>query len=276
MKDATVPKSGSTVFTTNGSRLSTWGVILFTGRFGSGKTEAAISYAVSLAQSLKPDMERPDRVILIDLDIVTPYFRSRETAEAMRKEGVEVIAPSVVGQHLDTPALTPQILGAIEQRQRPAVLDVGGDRQGARALGQYAKAISQRGYTMHFVVNPYRPFTDTVEGLARSITEIEESARLQVTSLVSNPNLINETTAERIVEGHALIEEFSRQLGLPIAFICLERSWARAFQASGSKEPKGTSFSRPILILDRRFVHPWEQNALPEKGKREKSHEDHP
>jgi len=268
MKDARPSRDGdSTMFTTGGTATSTKGVVLFTGRFGSGKTEVAISYSVSLAQSLGPAGECPATVILIDLDIVTPYFRSRETAEAMREEGVEVIAPSIIGQHLDTPAITPQILGAIEQRQRPAVLDVGGDRQGARALGQYAKAISQREYTMHFVVNPYRPFTDTAAGLARSIAEIEESSRLRVTSLVSNPNLINETTAERIVEGHALIEGFSRQLGLPIAFICLERSWAGVFQAGGSKESKETSFSRPILILDRRFVHPWEQTALPEKGK---------
>lgn len=232
---------------------------LFTGRFGSGKTEVALNYAVQIASSKQQaassrgreaSILHPASCILIDLDIVTPYFRSREMAERMWEWGVEVIAPSAIGRYLDTPAITPQILGAIQQTERPTVLDVGGDRQGARALGQFSAAICQRGYTMHFVVNPYRPFTDTLAGLAASIAEIEQSARLQVTSLVSNPNLIGETTAERILHGHALIEQFAHELNLPVAFVCLERRWLAEL---------GTNhFAQPVLPLERYFVPPWE------------------
>jgi hypothetical protein len=224
---------------------------IFAGRFGSGKTEAALNYAVSLVPgSSKGTGAAMGPVILIDLDIVTPYFRSREMAEVIKTQGVQVIAPSIIGQQLDVPAITPQILGAIQQSQRPVVLDVGGDKQGARALGQFSSAIRQRGYTMHFVVNPYRPFTDTLEGLASSISEIESSARLQVTSLVSNPNLIGETTFESIVEGHARIESFAEALGLPIAFVCVERDWTEALG--------DVHFRQPILVLDRHFVMSWE------------------
>jgi hypothetical protein len=147
---------------------------------------------------------------------------------------------------LDTPAITPQILGAIQQFERPVVLDVGGDRQGARALGQFSPAIRQQDYVMYFVVNPYRPFTDTLDGLARSIAEIEASSRLQVSCLVSNPNLINETTVELLVGGHARIEGFARELGLAIAFVCVERRWVDAL---GSNH-----FAQPVLALDRHFV----------------------
>ena len=224
---------------------------IFAGRFGSGKTEAAINYALSLVSAPgKGASAAMGQVVLIDLDIVTPYFRSREMAEAMQRQGVQVIAPSIVGQHLDVPAITPQILGAIQQVEKPAVLDVGGDKQGARALGQFSPAIRQRGYTMHFVVNPYRPFTQTLEGLASSISEIETSAHLQVSSLVSNPNLIGETTISNIVEGHATIEGFAKTLGLPIAFVCLERHWAEALSA--------THFRQPVQVLDRHFVMSWE------------------
>jgi hypothetical protein len=231
---------------------------IFTGRFGSGKTEAALNYALSLewdsasgiAGAQNPEQEVTGEVILIDLDIVTPYFRSREMADSMKRVKVEVIAPSLVGQHLDTPAITPQILGAIQQLDRPVVLDVGGDKQGARALGQFSPAIRQRGYTMHFVINPYRPFTDTVEGASRSIAEIEASARLQVQSLVSNPNLIGETTMDHIVEGHATIERFAQVLGLPIAFVCIERKWASTLDSN--------HFAQPVLVLDRHFVMSWE------------------
>ena len=123
----------------------------------------------------------------------------------MEEQGVQVVAPNVIGQHLDIPAITPQILGAFQQTEKLVVVDVGGDPQGARALGQYSGAIRQaaaegRPYTMHFVVNPYRPFTDTLEGLAHSIAEIEATSRLKVSSLVSNPNLIGETTVQTILD----------------------------------------------------------------------------
>ena len=227
------------------------GILIFAGRFGSGKTEVAINYALALAggrgQSPRSSIQCP---ILIDLDIVTPYFRSRETAEALEKRGVQVIAPSAVSRYLDTPAITPQILGAIQQFGRPVVLDVGGDMQGARALGQFSPAIRQQDYVMYFVVNPYRPFTDTLEGLARSIAEIEASSRLQVSCLVSNPNLIVETTVDLIVAGHSRIEGFAKELGLAIAFVCVERRWVAAL---GSNH-----FAQPVLALDRHFVMSWE------------------
>ena len=238
---------------------------IFTGRFGSGKSETAINYALSLARTTAPCSEppvragqQPEGVILIDLDIVTPYFRSRETADRLQELGVRVIAPSVIGQHLDVPAISPQILGAIQQTDLPVVLDVGGDKQGARALGQFSSAISQGDYAMHFVVNPYRPFTDTVGGLSSSIAEIEASARLKVSSLVSNPNLIGETTIEHVRHGHAKIERFAQALGLPIAFVCVERQWLDTLAPDSSGEPPGELFSRPVLILDRHFVMSWE------------------
>jgi hypothetical protein len=256
-------------------------ITIFAGRFGSGKTEAALNYAIALSSSTAAG------VILVDLDIVTPYFRSRDlmahpphshlsgehllieqqrtTASAQREEtsqekvpdfvrlqGVEIIAPSVIGRHLDIPAITPEILGAVEQRARPVVMDVGGDPQGARALGQYSAAVSRRGYVMHFVVNPYRPFTNTLDALARSIAEIEQAARLRVTSLVSNPNLIGETTADDLIQGHAQVEAFANELNLSVAFVCMERRWFNDTVPSGS-------FSQPVLILDRHFVLPWEE-----------------
>lgn len=235
-----------------------WPAIVFSGRFGSGKTEAAINYARALARGMAPGKQGaegqpgapPDGVVLVDLDIVTPYFRSREMAGRMEKEGVRVVAPSIIGQHLDTPAITPQIMGAIQQTEHAVVLDVGGDKQGARALGQFSHALRRRGYVMHFVVNPFRPFTSNLQGVADSIAEIEESARLQVASLVSNPNLMVETTIDQILEGHALVESFARALELPIALLCIERRWASRL----SQEELG----QPLLILDRYFVQPWE------------------
>ena len=255
----------------------TQGITIFTGRYGSGKTETAINYALMLAQAsreesrvrdapaigpLNSDARPLPAVFLIDLDIVTPYFRSREVAEALQGSGVSVIAPAIEGQYLDLPAIAPQILGTIQQRERPVILDVGGDRQGARALGQYSAAIGlhrpEGRLNLHFVVNPFRPFTDTLDGLGGSIAEIEASSRLRVTSLVSNPNLMGETTAETILKGQRDVERFSKALRLPIAFVCVERRWTTRSVAQGQASPLLASLNHPVLILDRHFAMPWE------------------
>jgi hypothetical protein len=247
------------------------GITIFSGRFGSGKTEAAISFALKLAQRSRHAVEQghPDGspasasraangVTLIDLDIVTPYFRSRETAEALIGRGVTVIAPGGTGRHLDIPAITPEILGTIQDDRRPTVLDVGGDRQGARALGQFSHAIAQRGYAMYFVVNPYRPFTGTAAGVASAIAEIEAGARLRVTGLLSNPNLMHETTQDMILDGHRAVEAFAAQVGLPVAFVCLAREWAARLVPG--------RFSQPVLVLDRYMSHPWDERAAAAQG----------
>jgi hypothetical protein len=216
-------------------------ITVFTGRFGSGKTEVSLNYASYLVEQARR-ARRPIAPTLIDLDLVTPYFRTRDRAEEMSQRGVKVIAPFSVGRHISVPAVSPQILGAIEQRlhrydpSAPVVIDLGGDRQGARALASYAAAI-ERGasardagagspstYAMYFVLNPYRPDPasglplDTVERICAAILEIEASARLKVTALISNPHMLDESTPELYIAGHRAVQRASESLRLPIAF----------------------------------------------------------
>jgi len=207
-------------------------LFIFVGRFGSGKTEIAINFAIGLAQGCYPDrngwgnLPAPfnSHAALVDLDIVTPYFRSRELGEALRPFNVQVIAPASVGRYLDLPAISPEILGAIEQERQMVVLDVGGDPQGARALGQYSPIISAQEYAGYFVVNPYRPFTDSTEGIRKALREIERTSRLAMTALVSNPNMMNETTLDLVLAGHQRVLKAAEAVGLPVAFLCVEES----------------------------------------------------
>ena len=164
---------------------------------------------------------------------------------------MEVVAPAAIAQHLDTPGITPEIMGAIQQPDRPVVMDVGGDAQGARALGQFARVLEKQGYTMNFVVNPHRPFTDSVGGIVRAVAEIQSTARLQVTALVSNPNLMQETTIDLVMGGHRLVEEAAEELDLPVAFVSLRADLAAKVTAA--------AFSQPLMSLRRFFVMPWEE-----------------
>jgi hypothetical protein len=191
-------------------------ITIFAGRFGSGKTEIALNWAVAIStQGLDP--------YLVDLDIVTPYFRSRDRAEEMASLGVEVISPFPAGHRLHIPAINPQIQGAIEQSERPVIVDLGGDEQGVRALAPYVHLIHDRAHAMYFVVNPYRPFVDTVSRIERAVRAIESSAGLPVTGLVSNPNLMSESSPELFTRGHCLVEQAARRLGLPVAFAAVDQ-----------------------------------------------------
>lgn len=190
-------------------------ISIFAGRFGSGKTETALNYALRLAR----EGQSP---LLVDLDIVTPYFRTRDRANELLLRGVEVVSPFPVAQHIHVAAISPQIQGAIEQLTRPVVIDLGGDEQGSRALAQHATVLRTRKHSTYFVANPYRPFMDSLDGIRMAINEIECSARTRVSHLVSNPNLMSESSPGAILEGHRLVQEASRALGLPIAFAVID------------------------------------------------------
>jgi len=232
-------------------------LFVFSGRFGSGKSESAVNFAVQLARGRYPTDRGWGKTpigfnahpLLVDLDIVTPYFRCRELAETMGALGVQVVAPALAGRYLDMPAISPEILGAIEQQGQMVVLDVGGDPQGARALGQYARSIDGQEYAAYFVVNPYRPFTDSLQGVQKSLREVEATARLNMTALVSNPNLMAETTRELVLEGHQRVLGFSRAIGLPVALLCVKPDLADYVRPQAGETP--------ILEIQRFFDLHW-------------------
>ncbi len=187
---------------------------IFTGAFGSGKTEIAINYAINFAKKYD--------VALIDLDIVNPYFRSRTKREIMEKEGVKVIAPQGGLSYVDVPIVLPQVKGFIENRDFKVIVDVGGEKVGAKVLGSLKPAIETRDYEFLFVVNTYRPFTSNVDEILLMAKEIEGAARLRFTGVVANPNLGYETTKEDVLKGLEIIREASKKMGLPVKFLVVK------------------------------------------------------
>ena len=219
-------------------------ISIFTGRFGTGKTEVAINYALALA-------ERDGSVTLTDMDVVTPYFRTRDMTERLKPRGVEVVAPADFARDIHLPAVSARIWGTLQHEDGLTVMDVGGDSQGARAIGQFKALIERSGYIMYLVVNPYRPFNATVERIAQTVADIEANSRLETGALVSNPNLIADTTLQIVQAGHRLVEQASDELGLPIAFVCVEER----LLDGGVEDP----CAQPILPLARHFLPPWEE-----------------
>ena len=87
-------------------------IIVIAGHYGSGKTELAVSLALSLARQQE---KAYPRLALVDLDVANPYFRSREQQELLRAHGVQVYSDTFGGSMTaELPALTAALRAPLE------------------------------------------------------------------------------------------------------------------------------------------------------------------
>ena len=189
---------------------------IFTGHFGSGKTETSINFALRL-------VETGEKVSLVDIDIVNPYFCSRDIKEELEEKGLRIIAASKDLSNGELMVVPGEVISAFNDKRHKVVFDIGGDDMGAVALGQYNRYFLQEDYNMYLVINNNRPLTESIEACEEYLYSIERSSRLKVTHLVSNTNLSSETTAEDVMKGDSLVSELSNRLKLPHAFTVCSR-----------------------------------------------------
>ncbi len=213
---------------------------LVTGHYGTGKTEFSVNLALALA-------EEGARVALADLDIVNPYFRSRERRELLEAAGVRLVATSQALADADVPALPAELHAVLEDRSVRGVLDIGGDPSGARVLARYRPRILKEDYQLLYVVNAARPEVRTAESSAEYLRAIEAVTGLQCTGLVNNTHLCGETGPEDVREGAALAAEVSRMTGVPVVCHAAE---ARFREALADLDP---------FPMELRMRKPWEE-----------------
>lgn len=183
---------------------------LYMGHFGSGKTEVAIAHALSLADG-------PRRPALVDLDFITPYYRSRDAAEELSERGVDVVAPEGELARSDLPVVSPRAVHALTGHPGPVVVDIGGD-EGARVVGSLSGRLAPGSYAALMVVNPLRPGTGTPEQVAEYARWLQRISRLSFTGLVNNANAGPMTRAEHVRAGLAEVRAAAELLGLPVVF----------------------------------------------------------
>ena len=194
-------------------------LVIIIGHYGSGKTEFAVNYAVKMKEIY-------ENVSIADLDIVNPYFRSREKREFFEGIGVKVYDSSIRNTSLDIPALPAEMTGVILNQNIKSIIDVGGDPVGARVLSRYSEQIKNVEYDMFFVINGNRPETSTVEGVLKYLQLIEATSRLKITGLINNTHLLKETTAEDVEFGHELTKKVSWEIDIPIRYEAVMRDTA--------------------------------------------------
>ncbi len=220
-------------------------VNIFVGGYGSGKSEVAVNFSLSLAA-------RGQKVSIADLDIVNPYFRSRAARAVLEKNGVGLILPPVEIMESDLPLIQPEIAGALKNATSRLVLDIGGDPVGAKVLASLVQWLPGDDYNCFLVLNSRRPFSGSVLEVEKLIAGIEQSSGVGITHLVINSHLIEETERAVIEEGIELGKAVSKKTAKPIGFVAIED---RIFEKLATVD-----LPYPVLVLHRLLLKPWEEN----------------
>ncbi len=192
-------------------------VTLFSGHYGSGKTNVALNYAIYLK-------EKGVDVEIYDMDIVNPYFRTLDGKYMLDAHDIPLVVSDYANSNVDVPAMNSGAYRMIHDKSKAAVVDVGGDDRGALALGRFEKALKEEGnYDMLLVINKYRFETQNANDTIEIMKEIEYACRIPFTGIVNDSNLGKETTKETVLKSLDFANEVSKKTGLPIKFTCVER-----------------------------------------------------
>ena len=193
-------------------------ITLLCGHYGSGKTNVAINMAYDLK-------EKYDAVAIADLDIVNPYFRTKDSAEELKAAGIKLICSEYAGSNVDIPALPAEMYSLTDNKTVKAVIDVGGDDRGALALGRLSPAIvAENDYEMLLVINKFRPLTPDAESTVEVMREIEIAGKIKFTGIVNNSNLGVMTTGEDVLGSVNYANEVASVTGLPLVCTTVNES----------------------------------------------------
>ncbi len=215
---------------------------IITGHFGSGKTEFAVNLAIRAS-------ECDQRLAIADLDIVNPYFLSREREDIYKQKGIKLISSGAVAISAGLPGLSPEIFSMFEDPELYSIIDVGGDPNGARVLARFSDRIKKVPYRMVFILNANRPETATAENAAAYLQLIEAASQLKADAIVNNTHLCGETDVDCVLKGAKLAEETSKLTGLPVVCHTAPSRYADDPRLAGL----------PIMPVDVYMKKPWEK-----------------
>ena len=195
-------------------------ITIISGHYGSGKTNIAVSLAYDLRKV-------EEKVAIADIDIVNPYFRTKDNEQQLERAGIRLICSEYANSNVDIPALPQDMYAVTDDKELHSILDVGGDERGALALGRISPAIREENdYQMLYVVNKFRPLTKDADSAIEVMREIEAACGLKFTAIINNSNLGVETTADDVISSLDYAAEISQKTELPVLFTSVNRSVA--------------------------------------------------
>lgn len=193
-------------------------ITIISGHYGSGKT----NFAVNFAFNLKKDY---DKVAVADLDIVNPYFRTKDSIEDFNSRNIRLISSEYAGSNVDIPALPQEMYAITDDQSYKMIVDVGGDDRGALALGRLTpKILEENDYDMLLVVNCYRPLTPNVSSTIEVAREIETACKIKFTGVINNSNLGELTTSEDVLDSINYAEDVAKALNVKVKYTTVKQS----------------------------------------------------
>lgn len=194
-------------------------ISIFLGAYGSGKSEVAINFALLLSNRLKRRcMTAYDQIVLADLDMINPYFRSVDAKDFLNEHDIRVISPQFANTNVEVPALPGEIFSVFDQPAIRAVLDIGGEDLGARVVSSLKTRIQSVSYATYMVVNMNRPFTDTKDKIILMMRELEEATGLPTSGLVNNTNLLSFSGVDELLAANRILMDAKNETGVPLVF----------------------------------------------------------
>ena len=207
------------------------------GAYGSGKSEISVNLA------LKMRAEAPSqKLLLADMDIVNPYYRSADAARVLSDNDIRLISPSYAGTNVDAPVLGGEMYVIFDDESYKGVFDIGGEDMGAVILGSLKSRLAGIDYSLLMAVNINRPFTSTPEQIAQMSVELSEAAGLKIDGYINNTNLLELTTASNVREGEDMILEASSVTGIPLVMTTM------ASDVFDSAMNEGVDFKAPEVV----------------------------
>ena len=182
------------------------------GAYGSGKSEISVNAAFAMRQAFP----EPEKILLADMDIVNPFYRSADAASILEEKGIKVVAPAYARSNVDSPILTGEMYIVFDDPAYRGVFDIGGEDMGAVVLGSLKSRMETIPYQVLMAVNTLRPFTSDPSQIAEMTVELSAASGLPIAGYINNTNLLDETSPEMLEEGEAMILEASKLTGVPL------------------------------------------------------------
>ena len=211
------------------------------GAYGSGKSEIAVNMSLAQRKAL------PDKKLLIaDLDIVNPFYRSSDCAQVLEEAGIRLVTPMYAGSNVDAPVLPPDMYVIFDDESYQGIFDIGGEDMGALVLGSLKKRIENTDAVIYMAVNSLRPFTSDAEQIAVMTSELSAAAVFKIDGYINNTNLLEDTTAEMLAQGEEEILKASEITGVPLIANCV---------MEGVNVPEGLLKTPELLRMSRKIQY---------------------
>ncbi len=181
------------------------------GAYGSGKSEVSVNLALSMKR------ENPSaKVLMADLDIVNPFYRSADAAKLLQENDIRLISPMYANSNIDAPVLSGEVNVIFDDESYSGVYDIGGEDMGATILGSMKTKLENINADLLMAVNVRRPFTSTVDEIIIMASELQAAAKMKITGFINNSNLLGDTTIEDLKKGEEILKEVTDRTGIPV------------------------------------------------------------